>query len=271
MSPDAFFARLWEDYIAIAPAAGRLRTLVEAEGETVRNDHVAFRTFNRGPIHLGALEPHLFQLGYRVFDTYEFREKRLEAKGYVHPDGYPRVFLSELKTEEFSRELQDIVDRLVRQVDPHITGEPEVFWAGTPWAPVDFGVYTRLLEESEYAAWVAALGLRANHFTIAVNELEKLKPLEALLDFVESKGFELNTGGGRIKGSPEVLLRQASTLADVREVPFAGGRREPIRTCYYEFAERYPGPDGRLYDGFVAASADKIFQSTDMKPGGQQG
>ena len=35
-----------------------------------------------------------------------------------------------------------------------------------------------------------------------------------------------------------------------------------IPSCFYEFALRYPKPDGRLYSGFVAASADKIFEST---------
>nr|WP_293271384.1 hypothetical protein [Nannocystis sp.] len=33
--------------------------------------------------------------------------------------------------------------------------------------------------------------------------------------------------------------------------------------CYYEFARRYPGPDGALFDGFIEGSADRIFESTD--------
>ncbi len=32
-----------------------------------------------------------------------------------------------------------------------------------------------------------------------------------------------------------------------------------------EFARRYPAADGRLYSGFVAKSADKIFESTDKR------
>ncbi len=35
-----------------------------------------------------------------------------------------------------------------------------------------------------------------------------------------------------------------------------------IPSCFYEFAKRYPQADGELYTGFVAASADKIFEST---------
>jgi hypothetical protein len=38
-----------------------------------------------------------------------------------------------------------------------------------------------------------------------------------------------------------------------------------IPSCYYEFALRYPMENGELYQGFIAASADKIFESTDVK------
>ena len=67
------------------------------------------------------------------------------------------------------------------------------------------------------------------------------------------------------RGSPEVLLEQASTLADRQTFTFAGGEEHEISTCYYEFARRYPDADGELYQGFVAASADKIFESTNVR------
>jgi len=38
-----------------------------------------------------------------------------------------------------------------------------------------------------------------------------------------------------------------------------------IPGCFYEFAKRYPQSNGSLYQGFIAASADKIFESTDNK------
>ena len=38
-----------------------------------------------------------------------------------------------------------------------------------------------------------------------------------------------------------------------------------IPSCYYEFALRYPMTNGELYMGFIASSADKIFESTDVK------
>jgi len=44
---------------------------------------------------------------------------------------------------------------------------------------------------------------------------------------------------------------------------FADGDRHEIPTCYYEFARRYRDREGALFQGFVTASADKIFESTD--------
>jgi hypothetical protein len=128
---------------------------------------------------------------------------------------------------------------------------------------VSWEEYRILERESEYAAWVAALGFHANHFTISVNHLGSPGSLPQVLDFVESLGIPINETGGRVKGSPDVLLEQGSTLADRIPVEFAGGDRHVVPTCYYEFAKRYPDADGRLFEGFVPASATKIFSSTD--------
>jgi hypothetical protein len=45
------------------------------------------------------------------------------------------------------------------------------------------------------------------------------------------------------------------------KVDFSDGAQY-IPGCYYEFARRFPMPDGRLFRGFVTGSADKIFEST---------
>jgi hypothetical protein len=265
LTPESFFAHLWQDYTTIAPAAGKLHALVTARGEEIVNDHIAFRTYDRSPINLEALEPHILALGYQRFQPYHFEDKKLRAFGYIHPAGHPRIFLSELETAHFSASLRSAVDGLCAQVDPKKAADPSILWTGRPWAPVSFETYQALLDESEYAGWVAALGLRANHFTISVNHLKTLPTLEALLDYLEAQGYPMNTSGGRIKGSPTVLLEQASTLADKVEVEFAGGVKRAIPTCYYEFARRYPDAQGKLYEGFVAASADKIFESTNVR------
>lgn len=72
----------------------------------------------------------------------------------------------------------------------------------------------------------------------------------------------MNDSGGEIKGTPQQLLEQSSTRAGKLPVHFEEGIHE-IPACYYEFARRYPDQDGRMYSGFIAKSADKIFESTD--------
>ncbi|MDI5891287.1 DUF1338 domain-containing protein [Halomonas rhizosphaerae] len=264
MSLEQFFSRLWDDYTAMTPQASRIHDALVADGETVVNDHVAFRTFDRGPVRLADLEPHLLALGYTRLEPYDFEAKKLRAWGYLPPrEDQPRVFLSELKCRELSARAQEIIDELVDQIDPARIASPEVMWAGRLWETPTWGEYRTLAEESEYAAWLSIIGLRANHFTVSVNHLRRHDTLEKLLAKVESLGLAINASGGRIKGSPEVLLEQASTLADRMPFTFSGGRVEEIPTCYYEFARRYPDAEGRLYQGFVAASADRIFESTD--------
>ena len=121
-----------------------------------------------------------------------------------------------------------------------------------------------LERESEYAAWMSAFGFRANHFTVSVNALRTFPNLASLNLFLQAKGFRLNAAGGEIKGSPDIFLEQSSTLANEAEAVFREGPRK-VPGCYYEFARRYPMPDGRLFQGFNDKSADKIFESTDRK------
>jgi hypothetical protein len=264
MRLESFFDHLWQDYLAIAPMAGRLHQLLVERGEVVVNDHIAFRTFDRSPIHLEALEVHLLALGYQRYQPYHFADKHLRAFGYVHPTG-PRVFLSQLETEHFSPFLRNWVEESCAAIDPERVKDPSILWSGRLWPAPPWEVYQQLAGESEYAGWVAALGLRANHFTVSINELKTFPGgFGEFLEFVKLHHFPLNEAGGIIKGSPEVLLEQASTLADQVEVAFADGVHR-VPTCYYEFALRYAQPDGTLYPGFVAASADKIFQSTDRR------
>lgn len=265
MQPDRFFQQLWQDYIAMAPQAEKIQRIFrDAEGNRpLINDHVAFRTLNLDPIQLSALEPHFLAMGYQRFEPYEFPEKKLHAWSYIHTDeSMPRIFLSELEVAAFSSEVQTILQQICQQIDRRRLQQADLFWAGRLWHPITWEAYQTLLRESEYAAWFAALGLRPNHFTLSVNHLQQTPTLEAVLEIVEQHHFPLNTAGGRIKGSPEVLLEQAATLADRLPIEFAHHEQHEIPTCYYEFARRYPMPNGKLYPGFVAASADRIFEST---------
>ncbi len=261
-----FYDELWADYVAMTPQAEKIKNAFEAEGETVLNDHVAFRTLALEPIGLKALEPHLLKLGYTPYEPYNFEAKKLSAFGYLPPDPkMPRIFVSELRVHELSDSSQTILKGIAEEVDPAKVADPSVLWSGRLWDPVSWEDYQTLLAESEYAAWVASIGIRPNHFTIAVNYLNKYPEVEDVLQVVEGLGYKINESGGRVKGSADVLLEQGSSLADRMEVPFAGDQVHEVPTCYYEFAKRYPTADGELYPGFIAQSADKIFESTNTK------
>lgn len=162
--------------------------------------------------------------------------------------------------EAFSPELQATVNALVEQVDVAATQAENFLYSGRHWE-LDYSTYEALLAESEYAAWVAAFGYRANHFTVSINHLPGYNTILEVNETLKQGDFVLNSVGGEVKGSAEVLLEQSSTMADRITVDFKDAQKA-IPSCFYEFALRYPQADGELYTGFVAASADKIFEST---------
>jgi hypothetical protein len=262
-SPSTLFDPLWRDYIArLCPSADKVHHLL-IEGEALINDHIALRTFNLSPIGLDVLSKPFLDVGYQAKGDYIFESKKLVAKHFEHPDpNQPKVFISELKVDECSEQLQLIVQRLVAQIDAEKTTTADFLWGGRLW-DLSFEDYQLLATESEYASWLAAHGYGANHFTVSVNQLSEYAEVVEVNAALRAAGFTINEGGGEVKGSPEVLLEQSSTMADRVPVEFSEGR-ELIPGGFYEFAKRYPMSDGALYQGFVAASADKIFESTNQ-------
>jgi 2-oxoadipate dioxygenase/decarboxylase len=261
---DLLFDELWADYVAITPQAGRIHALLSGRGERVINDHIALRTFDFPEIGIEALERAFVAGGYLAADSYEFPDKHLHAYHYEHQaPGRPKLFVSALDVDELSGEAQAIIRRMVGEVPPGAGAHPRFAVSGRPWR-VTRAEYELLAGESEYAGWLAAFGFRANHFTVDVNALTSFDGLAALDAFLKDSGIELSQAGGEIKGSPAELLEQSSTVADEIEVDLAGEACR-IRSCYYEFARRYPGPDGRLFQGFVAGSANRLFESTDRR------
>lgn len=260
---DALFATLWTDYIAIAPSAARIHALIAARGEHVRNDHVALRTFALPGLDIAALARPFEALGYVARDRYRFDDKKLHARYWQHPEpARPKVFISALCVDELPAGSQRIIERLVAELPPSFAARDDLAWAGRAWR-VARADYEALLADSEYAAWLAAFGFRVNHFTVDVNALRTLPDLAALNALLVANGFELNTAGGAIKGTPADCLEQSSTRAEHVRVQLADADLV-IPSCYYEFAKRYPLPSGETFHGFVPASADRIFESTDV-------
>jgi hypothetical protein len=142
-------------------------------------------------------------------------------------------------------------------------------WRLPTWAD-----FTRLGEESEYAAWVIYNRYYLNHFTVTIHNLSQgYNTIADFNAFLERNGFKLNDAGGKIKTSPDGKLLQSSTVAEMIAASFAGGAIHRIAGSYVEFAERRPLdqfahlPASELRreqrrEGFEAGNADRIFEST---------
>ena len=83
----------------------------------------------------------------------------------------------------------------------------------------------------------------------------------------------MNDSGGKIKTSKDGLLRQSSTIAEMVTATFSDDTTLEISGSYVEFAERKVLPEFKSLpkkevqsihrrEGFEAANADKIFEST---------
>ena len=258
----ALFDNIWQQYLTVTPSASKIHDLL-GNGNDVINDHVAYRTFNIEKVNLDKLAQHLISIGYTECGQYDFSAKKLTAKHFEHSSStMPKVFISELRVEEFSAEIQKIIHNLVDQLPNDISDQADFLYSGRPWQ-ISSTDYKTLLATSEYAAWLSAWGYRANHFTVSINHLDGFDSIIDVNNTLKNAGFTLNSTGGEIKGDEGVKLEQSSTLADKAAVDFSDITLE-IPSCFYEFAKRYPLANGELYTGFVAASADKIFGSTNV-------
>ncbi len=259
------FDPIWEDYLKQNPEVKKVYDLFKGLNEDVVNDHIAFRTFNDPRVNIDVLAKPFVEAGYEFRGEYTFEQKHLyarhfELKGFKHA---PRIFISELKLEEMSPFLRETALQLIDEIPTDTLQSSKLIFSGRVWNQPSFDIYEKLRQESEYAAWVYVYGFRANHFTVNINALKTLDTIEKVNQFLKDKGFLMNDSGGEIKGTPAELLEQSSIKAGTLPIEFTDGIHE-IPSCYYEFARRYPDKNGELYGGFIAKSADKIFESTDF-------
>lgn len=270
MELNHFFNHCWQEYLKRVPTAKKIFDgLIKLE-EVIQNDHIALRTFCYEGMNKENLATFFESQGMEVRGHYEFEKKKLSAIHLEHKEDpkRPKVFISELKWQELSQEAQDILTPLLGQFESKSKGKKldELIKEERPW-DIAHKDYLKLKEESEYAAWMAAYGFFPNHFTVSLNDLIHFPTMKSFVTWLGEMGVTLNSAGGVIKGAPEEFLEQASTIADLGMVSFSDGEFE-VPTCYYEFAKRYPGPDGKTYQGFVTDNADKIFESTDSAHSG---
>jgi hypothetical protein len=253
---DNLLTLLWERYAAHVPYA---RTFVRLAGGDFRNDHVAFRSLQRPGSGIALFAPVFERLGYRRAGSYDFPDAKLSAIHLSHPEGLPRVFVSELRAGELSPRAQQILGALPPDPAPPVVPEgpgPEpgpsaiealATWFCAPPTPPREEELLELERESQYGAWLLLFGREVNHFTASVDD-------------VEGWALRLGSAGvpmkGEIEGAPGAGLRQTATRAAPRRVRTQQGERDwPY--AYLELAERSGG-----FDGFVTKQARQLFEMT---------
>ncbi len=275
-------------YAARVPDVGRIFAAMESDGivpsrGAIENDHIAFRTMGVPQLGIRSFERIFTHYGYQKRDPYFFASKKLDAFWYAPPQPhYPRIFVSELRVGDLSPQAKAIVHSYTDQVsadpidslDLDDAGAVDNFLHSGLWRLPIWNDYSSLLKESEYAAWVIYNRYYLNHFTISVHNLpEGFDTVQTFNVYLEKLGVKLNNSGGKIKESPDGLLLQSSTVAEMVEARFADGDTHPIAGSYVEFAERKVLPAfahlpaseitrAQRRDGFEASNADKIFEST---------
>ncbi len=298
---DAIVRGLLDRYKAHVPEVDAILVAMRRHGivhdeRDIENDHIAFRTLGVPHLGIASLEKVFLAHGYQRRDPYDFPAKKVSANWYAPPDErFPRIFISELRVHELSAEARRIIHSYsdavssdpVDTLDLQDAGAVVQFLHAPLWRTPTWKDYSTLLRESEFAAWVIYNRYYLNHFTIAVHNLPApYNRLAAFNEFLERNGVTLNDAGGKIKVSADGKLLQSSTVAALVDADFDDGRGgvEPHRIAgsYVEFAERQvldefadlPADQIRREhrrEGFEAASADKIFESTFTTQTGRKG
>jgi hypothetical protein len=279
---------LMRRYQQRVPDVSRIVAAMIAEGlisspAEIENDHIAFRTMGVPQLGIASLERIFLHYGYQRRERYDFAAKKLNAHWYSPPrTNLPRIFISELRVGDLSPETQRIITSYTDEV-PHDpvdaldlddAAQVDAFLHRGLWRLPTWADYSRLAEESEYAAWVIYNRYYLNHYTVTVHNLPAgYNTIADFNAFLEKHAIKLNDAGGKVKTSPDGKLLQSSTVAEMIDATFAAGDVHRISGSYVEFAERRPLdqfahlPAAQLKrehrrEGFEAGNADKIFEST---------
>ncbi len=288
--------RLWQRYRRRVSYVRDYEQVVESAGATFHNDHIAFRTIARQRPAAGAasLSRIVEALGYQAAGCYRFPDKHLGAVHFDHPSpGFPKLFISELKTWELPAAAQRILLRCLKDSRPalpdralaalynvaKLTAAQRSKLLATvarqfeqlPWpAPAKKDVLA-VNETSQYGAWVLVHGYNVNHFTALVNSHGRGK-----LDTIDKTVAALLKAGvpmkDRIEGARGSKLRQTATDAVMIQttVTKRGKKtRMPWTYAYLEIAERGMVADAESgrptrFEGFLGPQATQLFEMTKL-------
>lgn len=277
--------QLLSNYLVRTPSCVRAIELMNDAGARIHNDHVALRSFNDGSggSGLAFLEEVFLSFGYAPEDSITIPGLPVNARWLEPPEttDWPKVFISELRTDDLPSEVAEVVSR-------HVQGYYKTGAARNALESGDARALVKLLEvppwnisaaeeESvravsaacpelagavEYAAWTLTHAHRWNHMTLLLNgsDLPGVNTLQEFNAFFKKEGFVFNNAGGTdgfTQGSAEVRLEQSSTKADLVEHGFACGAVRKVPCSFLELIHRHEG-----FRGFLGQNAKGIFNST---------
>ena len=293
--------RLWQDYRRRVPYARIYQQLVEDAGGTFANDHIAFRSLRldtetlHGTVDLGIayLAPIVESLGYKAAGEYQFPDRHLYARHYLHPErdrfDLPKLFISELLVHELpdpvARSIRDTIrsgqfadiqnlQHSIERATSHTDIEQLVDRLQTvftrPWNPPLQSVVNAVNQISQYGAWVLLHGYAVNHFTGYVNAHQStaLSTIEIAAQALADRGIPMKA---TIEGSRGSGLRQTATRAIVETISVQDDDTgHPIQIpwpyAYFEIAERSqvetPSGTTELFEGFLGSQAQHLFEMT---------
>ncbi|MEK9726473.1 MAG: DUF1338 domain-containing protein [Candidatus Margulisiibacteriota bacterium] len=182
-------------YLDRVPDASRIVAIVQARGDRIINDHIAFRS-----IHIESILTIFLHLGYEVrFDhstgqPFNFEQKKLTAVWLKHPNkNVPRIFVSQFRFTEGSEQLQKIIGKYLKDwkdpindLDLNDAQAINEYLHTAQWPTPTYSDYLEIQKESEYVAWVLFNKYYLNHFTLSIHELSSFEFESDLVEVINN-------------------------------------------------------------------------------------
>jgi hypothetical protein len=167
-------------YFQRVPDAAKVFSLMKNRGDTIFNDHIAFRAFELTSL-LKVFLPYDYKIKFLNQDKqipFNFESKKLTAVWLKHPNpDMPRIFISECRLDEFP-ELTSIITPYLDKKNDFVDDldfkdtDSVINYLHTPlWPTPSYEDYQKLSESSEYLGWVFFNKYYLNHFTLSIHNL----------------------------------------------------------------------------------------------------
>lgn len=202
----------------------------------------------------------------------------------------PQVVIADFRLEALHPDIARIVSRYASlapvfpfdQLDDYITrieqGDERVvsplvqlittYFAGRAWPLPTRDEFETVKAANELLAWVLVCGRRPNHFTFSMHLTDTFPDFVSFLSWVEDDlQIPLNDQAGRIKGTAQSGIQQASTHSVAEEITLADGSAT-LAAPFMEFVWRYPlvlssTPHhfSDYFTDFIPANANNVVES----------